>query len=244
MNKFKFDTHMHLDLFEDRKKIIDYIETEQSYTIAMTNLPILYEKYMLKYKNLKYIRFALGFHPELVYEYKDQLSVFLRNIKNQKYIGEIGLDYKIKDIENINLQKTVFKKIVDLCNKEGGKVLSVHSRLAVKDVNNIIGKFNGTVIMHWFTGNKTELKQSIKNGYYFSINENMINSDKKKKFIKSIPIDKILIESDAPFTTTTNKEYRVNFIDNIIYELSNIYNLNDIDIAKQLMKNFKRAITV
>lgn len=66
----------------------------------------------------------------------------------------------------------------------------------------------------------------------------------RKKFIKSIPIDKILIESDAPFTTTSNKEYRVNFIDNIIYELSNIYNLNDIDIAKQLMKNFKRAITV
>lgn len=78
------------------------------------------------------------------------------------------------------LQKTIFKKIVDLCNNECGKVLSVHSRLAVKDVNNIIGKFNGTVIMHWFTGNKTELKQSIKNGYYFSINENMINSDKKK----------------------------------------------------------------
>ncbi len=67
MNSFKFDTHIHLDLFEDRENIIKYIEEEKSYTIAMTNLPILYKKYINKYKDLKYIRFALGFHPELVY---------------------------------------------------------------------------------------------------------------------------------------------------------------------------------
>ena len=73
MNNFKFDTHLHLDLFRDRNKIIKEIENNKSYTIAVTNLPILYEKYVKIYGDLKYIKFALGFHPELVYEYSNQL---------------------------------------------------------------------------------------------------------------------------------------------------------------------------
>lgn len=243
MNSFKFDTHIHLDLFEDREKIIRYIESEKSYTIAMTNLPILYEKYINKYRDLKYVRFALGFHPELVYEYENQLNIFLDNIKNAKYIGEIGLDYKVKNKSNIDIQKIVFKKIINSCKKEGSKVLSVHSRLAVNDVNTIIGEFNGTVVMHWFTGNKAELNQSIENGYYFSINENMINSEKKKIFIRNMPIDKILIESDAPFTKK-NKVYELDFISNITNELAKIYNLEKEDIAEQLKKNFRSAISV
>ena len=50
MGNFKFDTHMHLDLFAQREDIIKYIEEEKSYTIAMTNLPILYSKYINMYK--------------------------------------------------------------------------------------------------------------------------------------------------------------------------------------------------
>lgn len=243
MNNFKFDTHMHLDLFDEMEAIIKYIEKEKSYTIVMTNLPVLYSKYMNKYRNLNYIRFGLGFHPELVYEYESQIDIFLDNLKYAKYIGEIGLDYKVKDEDNIKKQKRVFKKIIDACKREGGKVLSIHSRSAASDINNIIGKFNGTVIMHWFTGSKVELIQSISNGYYFSINEKMINSERKKILLKSIPVDKILIESDAPFTRK-NKIYELDFIDNITNELANVYNLDNEAIIDQLKKNFREAISV
>lgn len=243
MNNFKFDTHMHLDLFEEREEVIEYIEKEKSYTIAMTNLPILYSKYINTYRELEYIRFALGFHPELVYEYENQISIFLENLKHAKYIGEIGLDYKIKDQNNIDAQKRVFERIVRSCKLGDSKVLSVHSRLATNDVNNIIGKFKGTIIMHWFTGNKTELNRSIENGYYFSINEKMLNTDKKRSFIKNIPIDKLLLESDAPFTKKS-KTYSIDFINNIIIELANIYKLELIDMQNQLKKNFITAIDV
>lgn len=242
MNDFKFDVHMHLDLVKNREVIIEYIEREKSYTIAMTNLPVLYNRYISKYRELKYIRFALGFHPELVYEYENQMYIFVKYLKDAKYIGEIGLDYTIKNQDNINAQKRVFKEIINLCNKEGDKVLSVHSRSAVKDVNDVIGKFNGTVIMHWFTGNEIELNKSIYNGYYFSINEKMINTEKKKMLIKNIPIDKLLIESDAPFIEK-NRVYSVDFIDNIISELANIYKLEKAHIIEQLKKNFRSAIS-
>ncbi|NRY64187.1 Qat anti-phage system TatD family nuclease QatD [Clostridium beijerinckii] len=243
MNDFKFDVHMHLDLFKNREVTIEYIEREKSYTIAMTNLPVLYNRYISEYRELKYIRFALGFHPELVHEYENQMYIFVKCLKDAKYIGEIGLDYKIKNQDNINAQKRVFKEIINLCNKEGNKVLSVHSRSAVKDVNDIIGKFNGTVIMHWFTGNEIELNKSIDNGYYFSINEKMINTEKKKMLIKNIPIDKLLIESDAPFIEK-NRVYSVDFIDNIITELANMYKLEKVHMIEQLKKNFRSAISI
>lgn len=243
MNNFKFDTHIHLDLFEEREDIIKYIEKEKSYTIAMTNLPVLYRKYINMYRDLEYIRFALGFHPELVYEYENQISIFLENLKHAKYIGEIGLDYKIKNQNNIDVQKKVFKQIIDACKIDGKKVLSVHSRLSANDVNNIIGTFNGTIIMHWFTGNKSELNKSIENGYYFSINEKMLNTEKKKVLIRNIPIDKLLLESDAPFTRKS-KTYSIDFINNIIIELADIYKLGQLDMQNQLKKNFITAIDV
>ena len=243
MGNFKFDTHMHLDLFAQREDIIKYIEEEKSYTIAMTNLPILYSKYINMYKDLRYIRFALGFHPELVYEYENQISIFLENLKYAKYIGEIGLDYKIKNPNNIDAQNRVFKRIIRNCKLRDNKVVSVHSRLAASDVNSIIGKFNGTIIMHWFTGNKDELNKSIDNGYYFSINEKMLSTDKKKFLIRNIPIDKLLLESDAPFTSKS-KTYSINFMNNIIRDLSDIYKLEPSDMREQLKRNFITEIDV
>ena len=244
MNRFKFDTHIHLDLFDNRDEIIRYIEKEKSYTIAVTNLPILYKKYIQLYGNFKYVRFALGFHPQLVYKYNNQMEIFLKNIKQAKYIGEVGLDYSIKDKENREIQRKIFKEIIKACNLYGNKVVSVHSRLAVDVINNIVGEFKGNIIMHWFTGNEKELQQSIENGYYFSINEKMLNSNKKRLLIKKIPVDKILLESDAPFLKNDKLNYSVEFMDNIIEELANIYLVDKYLIEQQLKNNFKRVINV
>ena len=241
MDNFRHDTHLHLDLFNNREALMQQIEGGKSYTIAVTNLPVLYEKYIKTYGNSKYVKFALGFHPELVYEYNTQLDIFLRNIKNAKYIGEIGLDYKIKDLNNRECQKKIFSKIINQCNNCGGKVLTVHSRGAAKDVNQIIGKFNGTVIMHWFTGTVSELSIGVKNGYYFSINEKMIT---KENYIKRIPINKILLETDAPFLNSDKNNYSFDFIERLIKKMANIFNIDEQTMSSQLKKNFKKAVSV
>lgn len=242
MNQFKFDTHMHLDLYKDRKKVLNYIEEQKSYTIAVTNLPILFEKYINSYGDYKYTRFALGFHPELVNKYKGELNVFLKNIKNTRYIGEVGLDYTTKDIENRNSQYNVFKTISEACNSAGDKILSVHSRKATKEVNEILNGINSKVIMHWFTGNKTELEQSINQGFYFSINHQMISSNTSRELINRIPINRLLIESDAPFTSGLRKEYDLYFINEIYLFLANLYSKKVIDIEKQLKNNLQTLL--
>lgn len=242
MYNFKFDTHMHLDLYKNRKSTIDYIQNQKSYTIAMTNLPILYEKYVKIYGDLKYVKFALGYHPELVLQYMNQLPIFLKNLKNARYVGEVGLDYATKDYNNRMMQYKVFKTIIEECNREGGKILSIHSRQAVKDINSLIDNFNGKVILHWFTGTEAELHKAVRNGCFFSINQQMIKSDKSIRLIRNIPINKILMESDAPFTVGLKEKYETNFMDIIISTLSDVYNVEKDTIDGQLKQNFLDVI--
>lgn len=243
MNNFRYDTHMHVDLYKNTKEVIEYIEKNKSYTIAVTNLPVLYEKYCKEYRNLKYVRFALGLHPELVFQYKEQIPLIFKHIKTARYIGEVGLDYRTTNLENREIQKNAFRELIEQCDKYGGKILSVHSRRAATDVLSIIGdSFNGKIILHWFSGNLKELLLAIKYGCYFSINSDMINSKSGIELIKNMPLDRILIESDAPFTKDTKQIYKLDFILKIGQGLSRITGISSDSIHEKLKNNFRKVI--
>lgn len=243
MNKFRYDTHMHVDLYKNTKEVISYIEKNKSYTIAVTNLPILYEKYCRQYQNLKYVRFALGLHPELAFQYKEQIPLMIEQIKLAKYIGEVGLDYVTTNSDNRETQRIAFRKLIEQCDKYGGKILSVHSRRAVKDVLSIIGdSFNGKVVLHWFSGTPRELMTAVKYGYYFSVNSDMINSKNGIELIKNMPLDRILLESDAPFTKDTKSNYSLDFILKVEEGLSKIKGIDTEYVNQILKKNFKQLI--
>jgi len=245
MITFNYDTHMHVDLYKNTKEVIDYIEKNKSYTIAVTNLPILYEKYCREYQNLKYVRFALGLHPELAFQYKEQIPLMIEHIKAAKYIGEVGLDYVTTSSDNRETQRNAFAQLIEQCDKYGGKILSVHSRRAAKDVLSIIGNsFNGKVILHWFSGTLRELMIAINSGYYFSINSDMINSKNGIELIKNMPLDRILIESDAPFTKDTKKTYSLDFILKIEEGLSKIKGIDSESTIQILRRNFKCLLDI
>ena len=93
MMKFRMDTHMHFDLYNNRNEVLDYIENNHSYTIAVTNLPDLFERSLHLCEKRRFSQIALGFHPELAFQYSNQILKFDRYISATKYIGEIGLDF-------------------------------------------------------------------------------------------------------------------------------------------------------
>lgn len=194
------DTHFHLDLFDDPKKIIAQIETEKIYTIAVTNVPEVFAHTQQLVEGSKFIRPALGLHPELANQYKNQLPLFLDLLPQARYVGEVGLDNFKKSKDDFSEQKRVFEKIVTACNDAGNKVLTVHSRRAEKEVISIVGEgFSGKVVLHWYSGGLKEIDRAIENGFYFSINYAMTQSDNGKKIIERIPIDRLLLETDGPF---------------------------------------------
>ena len=189
----------------------------------------------------KFVKIALGFHPELVAEYKYQQVLFHQLVDKTRFIGEVGLDFAgASDIEK-NSQIAVFQNILSWCtNKE--KILSVHSRAASKEVISILDGFNGKVILHWYSGRIMDLETALSRGYYLSVNHQMLESERGRNIVNKLPVDRILIESDAPFTKGMKSKYTLNFNEKIYLYLANRYN-QEIDIVKKRIKaNFAEVL--
>lgn len=245
MNTFKLDTHMHFDLYKDRTEVLNYIESEKSYTVAVTNLPDLYEKYFDFYHNIrsKYIRFALGFHPELAFQYQHQINKFDVYLTSTKYVGEIGLDFSFKEESNRSVQEKIFTHIVQSCNRVGGKILTIHSRRAEKEVMRILQEVSScSVIMHWYSGPLALIDEGLKRGYYYSINHQMLQSHNGRKIVDYIPINRILFESDAPFTKGMGIKYKTDFIGDLYKYLCGSRDLVEEELSLQIRENFRTLL--
>lgn len=198
MMEHLYDTHFHLDLQKDRTAAIREIEKNKIYTIAVTNLPDLYRKETAEINN-KYIRIALGFHPELVHQFKKQIPLMWELLPEARYVGEVGLDYVDETYKTE--QTAFFSELIERCRYNDNKILTIHSRQAVREVLNIIGDdFKFKPILHWFTGNKAELQEAVEKGFYFSVNGAMMASKRTVHLLDLIPKERVLLETDSPFT--------------------------------------------
>jgi TatD DNase family protein len=235
------DTHFHLDLWNDPKEILKKIEAKQIYTIAVTNAPSVFKfTYQLTLES-KYIRPALGYHPEVTLDRPNDLSLFKEYLNLTKYIGEIGLDYACKI--NKAIQKNIFTSIIKECFDIGGKIVTIHSRRGENDVIDIIGnKFPGIIILHWYSGSSVQMKRAISNGYYFSVNYPMTKSNTGKQIIKLIPIQRLLLESDGPFAKTGNQNSSPLLVESTLFELASIYNLSAENLKECIYNNFKECL--
>jgi len=159
---YLFDTHCHLDLYPDYAALINEIEQEQIYTIAVTNAPSVFRQCATLTRKCKYIRAALGLHPELVMQRFRELDMMIEMLSETRYIGEVGLDYVTRNHGERELQRKVFQCIIEKCAGQGGKIVTVHSRRAADDVIDIIGDtFPGVILLHWFTGTDRALARAL-----------------------------------------------------------------------------------
>lgn len=238
-----YDTHFHLDLQKSKIEALKEIERNKIYTIAVTNLPPLYEKLKNEVDN-KYVRVALGFHPELLNQYQKYIPKMWGLLHDSKYIGEVGIDLKTSK-DSKNLQVSFFAELISRCNDYGNKVLTIHSRMAAAEVVSIIGdSFNGKIILHWYSGSKQVLLNAINNGYYFSVNHAMLNSESGRKIIANIPNDKLLIETDSPFVSMDGSNYsQLSQIKQTMESLALIKNININTLNSLLWQNFIDVIS-
>ncbi len=195
-----YDTHFHLDLQKNVKAAIEEINANKIYTIAMTNLPVLYEKEKQQYDS-PYIRTALGFHPELIGEYKKYIPLMWEKLSKARYIGEVGLDFTDKTYQAD--QVSFFSELVQRCRKDENKIISIHSRKAEREVLDVLDDaFSFKAILHWFSGDSNLLDRAVKMGCYFSVNGNMLKSRKIERMLEIVPKNRILLETDSPFGYT------------------------------------------
>jgi len=150
------------------------------------------------------VRAALGLHPQLVAERAGELPLWERHLPETRYVGEVGLDAGPRFYKSLDAQKHVFRSVLERCAEAGGKILTVHSVRSVPAVLEMIEQYlpqdRGTVLLHWFTGTKSEARRAATLGCYFSVNAEMTRSDRGRSVVSDLPIDRILTETDGPFT--------------------------------------------
>lgn len=239
----KLDAHFHLDLNENYQQILDGISDQDIYILAVTNTPSVFHFTKNLSKKYPNVLPAIGLHPELVKERYSELDLMLNNIPNEKFVGEIGLDYSSKySLENQRLQRKVFEKILGKCSEVGNRVISIHSRRAASDVIRIIGNnFPGTVILHWYSGGLGDLERAIGNKFYFSINPAMIRSKSGRKIISRIPPAQILTETDGPFLELDNQLAKPQNINDVIKYLGMVWNADTHEASSLISNNIFSA---
>lgn len=235
------DTHFHLDFYRDHHHWYEQTNTLKQYTLCVTNSPEIYYSCKKLYPETQYIKFALGYNPQVCSEIVLNKRMFLSELSKTKYIGEVGLDFSSKHIGTKMKQVDAFEFI---CRSvaDSGKLLTVHSRNAEKDTFDIMAR-NGIkrAIIHWYTGDLENMQKFIGAGYYFSVNSNMCTTSKGRRIISKIPLDKLLVESDGPFTKVgTHKYTPINLRD--VYSIL-ATTISTRNVENIVYENFNRLLT-
>jgi TatD DNase family protein len=243
------DFHCHLDLYPDHAHQIDDCERAGLYTLAVTTTPKAWQRNHELAMQTKYVRAALGLHPQLVAERAAELSLWDNLLPQARYIGEVGLDASPRYFRSLRLQQEVFDHILASTAKAGGKALSVHSvRAATRVLDSIEKHFpkgvEGRIVLHWFTGSLSEAKRALDLGCLFSVNRAMLRKENHLKMVATLPNDRLLTETDGPFTEdSSNALGRSAEIAETISLLSEKRGMSQQNLRTQISKNL-RTLTV
>lgn len=241
------DFHCHLDLFPNHLELLRECEQLGIKTLTVTNAPRVWTQNQLFAKDYQHVRVALGLHPQLAHAYANELHLFEKYLPEARYIGEVGLDGGPEYANTLEIQRQVFRTILNLCAQSEGKVLTIHSRRAASEVIELIGHHlppsKGGTVLHWFTGTIKEALIAVEAGCYFSVNIKMLTSPQKIKLIERLPQDRILTESDGPFIKVGKSLMCPKDIGKVIDKLAPLWSTDTNSAALIIRNNLKNLLS-
>ena len=249
------DSHAHLDdeKFEyDRETLIENLKEngiDFVYNIG-ANLQSSINSVELarKYEN---IHAVIGVHPHDADTYNDEVEAKLIELskdKNVRAIGEIGLDFYY-DNSPRDIQREVFKRQIELAHKLKLPIV-VHSRDAAGETFEIIKeakeKYSELVfLIHCYSQSVELMYEYMKLGCYIALGGVVTfkNSKISKEVAKEVPIDRLLLETDAPYLAPVPMRGKRNepmFIKYSAQEIANLREISVEDLIKITDENTKR----
>lgn len=205
------DVHTHLDFPQfdsDRDGVIEKAAGEGILIITSGIGPEGIEKAIKLSEKHEGILATLGLSPqEFGHEVIDETIGLIRRYKDKIVgIGEVGLDYYwIKEPERRRQGMDNFRKFVSLA-KELHLPLVVHSRDAEEDVIEELKAQGIKALLHCFGGSVELGKKAISLGCLVSIPTSVVYSKRKQELVGKIPLEAMVLESDAPYLAPTPRE--------------------------------------
>ena len=232
-----FDTHAHMndEAFDlDRAEILNNLPGQGISLMlnAGCSLPSSVESVAMAEQH-SYIYASVGSHPDAADEVNEDVLEEYRKLcklhPKVKAIGEIGLDYHYEDIPR-DLQKKAFIAQLELARELSMPVI-VHERDAHEDGMHIIKQFpEVTGVFHCYSGSAEMARQLTDLGWYIGFTGVLTfkNARKAIETAQSIPLDRIVIETDCPYMSPEpfrgrrNDPSRVRFVAEKLAEIRGI----------------------
>ena len=252
-----FDTHTHLNLDNFAS---DYKEAAQrcfQKDIALVNVGVDYKSSKRAIEIAeefedKDVFASVGIHPND--SCFDNFASDFEKVKglatNQKVvaIGETGLDFfRTEGDDKIKRQKEAFLKHIELA-LELNKPVVVHCRDAHKEVIDILKGFsNLKCIIHFFTGTKDDAREYLNLGCFISFSGVITFARNYDESIQYLPLDAILIETDAPFVAPVplrGKRNEPSYVEYTAKKLAEIKGVSFDEVSRQTTKNAKEVFSL
>lgn len=240
------DFHCHLDLYPDHAAEVARCEAQEVFTLTVTTTPKAWPRNNELAMRTRHVRAALGLHPQLVADRASEIGLWEELLPQTRYVGEVGLDAGPRFYKSLDKQKEVFARVLTTCARARSKILTVHSVRSTKMVLDMIEKLlpppRGRVVLHWFTGTQSEARRAIDLGCYFSINGEMLTNEKRSDLVASLPVDRLLTETDGPFTQTADGPSRPEDVRATVAKLAKLRGYDVETVQNAIMANLKSLL--
>jgi TatD DNase family protein len=252
------DSHAHLDMpaFDaDRSEVIsraraagvDLILEIAGSDIAKGSLDVG----LALTEELDMIYAAVGVHPHEASIYDSELEARLLESAGRRKVvgwGEIGLDYHY-DYSPRDVQRRVFGRQIEMARQTGLPVI-VHTREAEDDTISILREHKGiTGVLHCFTGTQTLADAALDLGLLISFSGVVTfkNSNELRAVAASVPMDRMLIETDSPYLAPVPFRGRRNepaFVRETAGTLASLHGVATQELGEQTSSNFMRLFAI
>lgn len=255
MERF-FDTHAH---YTDEKLAGNFALTDELFASDICGIICVAtdnddaKKCIATAARYPHMYASAGIHPSECMRFPsigdeiERLRLLCRE-KKVVAIGEIGLDYHY-DFSEKDVQKRFFEAQMQLAEELDMPVI-IHDREAHSDVFETV-KAHPRVrgVMHSYSGSAEMAREYIKRGWYLSFSGvvTFSNAAKTHEAAKATPLERLLIETDAPYLAPVPMRGKMNHSGYIRYTAEKIAELHDVDIetvARITEENAKKLFAI
>lgn len=154
---------------------------------------------------------GLGLHPWWIADGRcgtAEINLLCEVAAQERLIGEVGLDFSARFAGSEPLQIQAFDRLCDALVQHplAGRVISIHAVRSAGTVLDALESYglltlspnSPAIIFHWFSGTSNEFVRARNAGCYFSVNERMLATKRGREYARQIPLDRLLLETDAP----------------------------------------------
>ena len=171
----------------------------------------------------------------------------LAQLPSVRAIGETGMDFYRTEGAGLAVQEESFRKHIEIA-KATGKTLVVHDREAHDDVLRVLDDEGApdVVVLHCFSGDARFAAQAAERGYYTSFAGQVTfkNAADLREALLVVPLDRLLVETDAPFLTPTPYRGQLNasyLVPLTVRLMAEVRDVGEAELVEQLYGNSQRA---